>query len=97
VPYSEAVGDFDSNFRLDHYRANYPNLAWSEMTREDGLWAARLIAQYSDEQVRAAVDLARYRRREDAEYVCRTLRERRRKILDFYGLSPAAAGDRESP
>jgi hypothetical protein len=84
VQYSETVGYLDSNFRPDRYRPNYPNMAWAEMTREDGLWAARLIARYSEEQIKTAVDLARYSRAEDAEYVYRTLLERRKKILDFY-------------
>lgn len=87
-PYSEAVGYFDSNFRPNWYRPNYPNLAWAEMTREDALWAANLIARYSDAQVRAAVDLACYSHAEDADYVYRTLLERRKRILDFYGVKP---------
>jgi hypothetical protein len=86
--YSEAVGYFDSSFRPDQYRPNYPNMAWAEMTREDALWAANLIARYTDAQVRAAVDLACYSRAEDADFVCRTLLDRRKRILDFYGVKP---------
>ncbi len=94
--FSEAVGYFDSRFPVDRYRSNYPNLAWAEMTREDGLWAAGLIASYTGEQVRAAVDLARYTNPADADYVFRTLMERRRRILEFYGLAPQG-GSRPSP
>jgi len=84
--YSEAVGYFDSNFRPDRYRPNYPNMAWEEMTREDALWAAGLIARYTPEQIRTAVDLARYTRAEDADYVYKTLLARRQKILDYYNV-----------
>ena len=88
IPYSEAVGYFDSNVRPDRYKANYPNMAWRDMTPEDGLWAARLIARFSEAQIRAAVDLARYSRKEDADYIYRTLLARRKKILDHYELAP---------
>jgi hypothetical protein len=84
--YSSAVGYFDSNFRPDRYRPNYPNMAWAEMTREDALWAAGLIARYTPEQIRTAVDLARYSRTEDADYVYKTLLARRQKILDYYNV-----------
>ena len=84
--FSAAVGYFDSNFRPDRYRPNYPNMAWAEMTREDALWAAGLIARYTEEQIRTAVDLARYSRTEDADYVYKTLLERRKKILDYYQI-----------
>jgi len=84
--YSEAVGYFDSSFRPDRYRPNYPNMAWAEMTREDALWAAGLIGRYTEEQIRTAVDLARYTRTEDADYVYKTLLERRKKILDYYQI-----------
>jgi hypothetical protein len=82
--YSEAVGYFDGNFQPDRYRPNYPNMAWAEMTKEDGRWAAGIIASYSEEQIRTAVDLARYTRAADADYVYKTLLARRRKILDCY-------------
>ncbi|MDD5557012.1 MAG: hypothetical protein PHN82_07160 [bacterium] len=91
LPYSEAVGLFDANVDPDRYRANYPNMAWRAMTREDALWAAGLIARYSPGQVRTAVELARYARREDADHVFRTLMERRRRILDHYGAADACA------
>lgn len=84
--YSEAVGYFDDNFRPDRYRPNYPNMAWAEMTGEDGRWAAGVIAAYSPEQIRSAVDLARYTRPEDADYVYKTLLSRRQKILDYYNV-----------
>lgn len=86
--FSEAVGYFDSSFPVDRYRANYPNLAWAEMTREDGLWAAGLMAKYTDAQMRAIVGLAKYSRPEDADYVFNTLMARRKRILEFYGVKP---------
>jgi hypothetical protein len=86
VPYSEAVGVFDANFSPDRYKANYPNMAWREMTPGDGLWAARLIARFSEEQIRTAVELARYTHGEDTDYIYRTLLERRRTILDHYNI-----------
>jgi len=86
--YSEAVGFFDSNVSALRYRANYPNMAWMAMTREDGLWAARLLASYSEEQIRTVIDLASYTRKEDSDYIFRTLLERRTKILREFGLAP---------
>jgi hypothetical protein len=82
--YSEAVGYLDNNFRPDRYRPNYPNMAWAEMTEEDARWAAGVIAGYSDKQIRTAVDLARYARPEDADYVYKTLLARRQRIVDYY-------------
>lgn len=97
TPYSPAVGFFDGNVVASRYRANYPNMAWLAMTREDGLWAARLLARYREDQIRTAVDLARYTRREDADYVYTTLCERRRAILKEFGLGGGTSAPEGKP
>ena len=38
------------------WKANWPNQAWSRRTVRDDYWGAKLVASFSDAQIRAAVD-----------------------------------------
>jgi hypothetical protein len=66
------------------WRAGYPNPAFERMTTGDALWGARILARISDQHVRAAVAAARFSNPADAQYLERTLIERRNRILQHY-------------
>lgn len=54
------VGWLDNTlFDPGSWRPEYPNPAFSYLTAEDGLWGARLVMSFTDEQIRAAVRAAR--------------------------------------
>jgi hypothetical protein len=79
---AKAVGRFEGDF-FDPlaWRPEYPNPAFDNMRGDDAFWAARLVARFSDETIRAIVAKARYSESGAAEHIARTLGQRRDKVL----------------
>lgn len=77
--------DFDPEL----WRGEYPNPAYGRMTEGDGAWAARIIARFDDELVKAFVGVGKYDP-ESTRYLTETLIQRRDLILRRYlsRLSP---------
>ena len=77
-----SVGRFEGDF-FDpvKWRPEYPNPAFDNMRADDAFWAARLVAQFSDEPIRAIVAKARYSDPAATEYIATTLIARRDKVL----------------
>jgi hypothetical protein len=77
-----------------------PNCAFANCTDRDGYWAAKIISAFTDEQLAAICDEARYADPRAAPYVARVLAERRDIIArEFFGRVPpldffAWSGDR---
>jgi hypothetical protein len=89
-----AVGFFESKvFDPADWRPFLPNPAWDERTGRDVRWGARIVSGFSDEHIRAAVELGRYSDPRAAEYITRTLIERRDKIVARWLGSGAMAQD----
>lgn len=87
------VGNFESEFfRPDRWKPEYPNPAFERMRPEDAFWAARIVARFSDEAVRAAVATGRLGNPEAEAYLADTLIARRDKIVAHYfrALNPLA-------
>ena len=51
------------------------------MRADDAFWAARLVARFSDEAIRAIVAKARYSDPRAADHIAATLIKRRDKVL----------------
>jgi hypothetical protein len=86
-----SVGRFESaRFDPVKWKPEYPNPAFENMRPDDAFWAARLVARFSDEAIRAVVAKARYSEAAAAEYVAKTLIERRDKVLRTWltGVNP---------
>lgn len=81
---SPAVGYFGARVDAERWRPFYRNFAFEEATWDDNVWGARLLGQFSDEQIRTVVELAGYSNLGDAEYVAATLIARRDQILGYY-------------
>lgn len=65
------------------WQPGYPNPAFARMTELDGAWMARIVARFTDEHVRAAVDAAELS--EDlSKELTRLLNGRRDKVLRAY-------------
>lgn len=94
-----AIGHYRSyDFKPERYKFILPNPAFELMTHRDGYWGAKMVMSFSDEQIRAAVSTAQYSNPEAAEYLIRTIIERRDIIgqywfekmppLDFFAVEP---------
>jgi hypothetical protein len=77
-----AVGRFEGDFfEPVAWRPEYPNPAFENLRADDAFWAARLVAMFTDETIRAIVAKARYGERAAAEHITATLIKRRDKVL----------------
>ncbi len=56
-----AVGRLESSaFDPELWRPEYPNTAFDNMRPDDAFWAARIVSRFSDGDVRAIVEKAKY-------------------------------------
>lgn len=83
---SPAVGRFDARVDPRRFKNAFPNYAFREMRRSDAVWMARKLAQFTPEQIRAAVRAGRYSNKRDEDYLVKTLLERRDAICRIYGV-----------
>jgi hypothetical protein len=95
VKYPElpAVGHFEAAyFRPERWKPEYPNPAFDNMRADDAFWAARRLASFDDDLIRAAVKSARFSDPEADAYLAQTLITRRQKILRHWlnGVLPVA-------
>ncbi|HVJ26283.1 MAG TPA: hypothetical protein VM493_02035 [Vicinamibacterales bacterium] len=91
-PKLPAVGRFESTyFRPENWKPEYPNPAFRNARPEDRFWAARIIAQISDEAVKAIVATAKYSDPKSTEYMTETILARKAKVLNSWlnGSNPA--------
>jgi len=78
----KSVGRFEGrSFDPMEWRPEYPNPAFDNMRAEDAFWAARIIAKFSDADIRAIVSKAQYSDPRATDYITATLIERRNKVL----------------
>jgi len=81
----DEIGYFESKlFDPLEFKPLQPNSAFAYMTDRDAYWAAKIISAFTEEQLTAIVDEARYRNPDAARYMVRTLCERRDKIARCY-------------
>ena len=84
VSESPAIGYFDNRyFDPGKFKTQLPYYAFKDVTRADGFWAAKIIMNFSDEDIRTLVKTGQYTRPEDADLIAKTLIERR-DILGRY-------------
>ena len=82
--YSE-VGRIEADFfEPQAWKPNYPNVAFDQMLPEDAFWAAKILARFSNQAIRAVVATAQYADAEAESFLAETLIRRKEKILDYY-------------
>ncbi|MFH0986010.1 MAG: hypothetical protein V1882_10860 [Candidatus Omnitrophota bacterium] len=82
---SPAVGYFTNEvFDPGRYKTQFPYEAFRLVTRADGLWAAKLLKSFSDEDIRAMVKAGQYSDPKNEEVLVKILSERRDKIVLFW-------------
>jgi hypothetical protein len=92
-PGFETFGYFSArDFDPDTWRGEYPNPAFSRMTERDAAWAARIIARFTAEHVRAAVRSGDFSDPRHTAYLTNVLLMRQYILLRRYfsKLSPLA-------
>jgi hypothetical protein len=77
-----SVGRFESaSFDPEAWRPEYPNPAFENMRADDAFWAARIVSRFTDADIRAVVEKARYSDPRATEYITATLVERRNRVV----------------
>ena len=74
-------GDY---FEPEEWKPNYPNAAFDRMLPDDAFWAARIVARFSDQAIRAVVETAEYSNPAAADFLVEALVKRRDKIVEHY-------------
>jgi len=84
-PKYTGVGRFDSwSFDPLTWKPNYPNPAFLLMDNQDAFWAAKQIASFSDDEIRALVETGEYSDPRTTDWITRCLIERRDKIAQAW-------------
>lgn len=82
---SPAVGYLDNRyFNPERFKTELPHYAFKDLTRADGFWAAKIIMSFSNEDIEAMVKAGELSQSEDAEYLKKTLTERRDLIGRYW-------------
>jgi hypothetical protein len=80
-----AVGRFEGHsFDPATWKPRVPTAAFLQARADDNFWAARRVAAFNDEMIRAIVQTGQYSRPEDARLLTDVLIQRRDKILKHY-------------
>jgi hypothetical protein len=73
------------------WRPEYPNVAFDNMRPDDGFWAARIVARFTDEMIGAVAKKAQYSDPRATDYMTQVLIARRDKVVATWlnGVCPA--------
>lgn len=90
---SPAVGYFDNRyFEPGEFKLQLPYYAFKNLSRADAFWASKIIAAFTDDEIRAMVQAGKYSDRADEDTIVRILAERR-DIIAKYWFSQSAPLD----
>lgn len=91
---SPAVGRFSTKFfNPINWKQNFPLEAFESMTDRDAFWAAKIIARFTPEHIRAAVESAEYSNPKDSEYLIGQLLQRQQMIVEAYSKRGIGIGN----
>ena len=80
-----SVGKFEGKvFDPRKWRPQTPTMAYMEMRDDDAFWAARRVAAFTDDMIRAAVHTGEFSDPEAEKYLADVLIQRRDKIKSTY-------------
>ncbi len=84
-PQFAEVGRIEADFFEPHtWKPEYPNPAFDRMLPDDAFWAAKIIARFSDEAIRAIVHRGIYLNSESERFLADIIIERRDKVVAHY-------------
>jgi hypothetical protein len=80
-----SVGNFDNReFNPGKWKAQLPVYAYKELTSADAFWAAKILKQFSDDDIKTLVEVGEYTNKETATYLAKILSERRDLIARYW-------------
>jgi hypothetical protein len=80
-----SIGYIESGrFQPQRWKANFPIVAFENMSTADGYWGAKIVMSFTDEQIRAAVSAGEYSDPRAAEYLAQVLMDRRDRIGRYW-------------
>jgi len=85
------IGRLEADFfQPQRWKPEYPNPAFRRMTMEDAFWAARIVARFDDERLRAVIATGQYADPGAERLLGNLVIARRDKVLGYYlrQLSP---------
>jgi hypothetical protein len=82
--YAEAGRIEADFFEPANWKPEYPNPAFDRMLADDGFWAAKIVARFSDEAIRAIVATGDYLSDDAEEFLARIIARRRDKVVFHY-------------
>ena len=81
----ESVGKFEGKeFDPRKWRPQTATLAYMELRDDDAFWAARRVAAFTDEMIRAVVNTGQFSNAADEKYLADVLIQRRDRIKSIY-------------
>lgn len=82
---SPAIGYFDNRyFDPGKFKAQLPHFAFKDVTRADGLWAAKIIMAFTNEDIQALVKAGQFSDPKDLDTLSQILIERRDLIGRYW-------------
>lgn len=83
-PEHAEIGRIEADFfDPQRWKPEYPNPAFDRMRGEDAFWAAKIVARFTDEAVRAIVATGDFRSRDSERALADILIRRRDKVIDY--------------
>lgn len=84
-PHYAEVGRIEAEFfEPRKWKPEYPNPAFDRMLADDAFWAAKIVARFADDAIRAIVQTGDYLSSDAARYLADTLIQRRDKVVSYY-------------
>jgi len=84
-PQYAEIGRIESDFfQPEKWKPEYPNAAFERMLPDDAFWAAKIVAQFSDEAIRGIVHRGDYLDPEAERFLADTIIRRRDKVVARY-------------
>jgi len=84
-PQYAEIGRIESDFfQPEKWKPEYPNAAFERMLPDDAFWAAKIVAQFSDEAIRGIVHRGDYLDPEAERFLADTIIRRRDKVVAHY-------------
>jgi hypothetical protein len=71
-------------FNPPNWKQNFPLVAFENMTDQDGYWAAKIVASFTNEQIAAAVETGELSDPAAARYLTEQIIKRRERIKQYY-------------
>ena len=84
-PIHPSLGFIDgASFDPAKWKSNYPIASFENLTDRDGYWAAKIVAAFTDDQLRAIIRAGEYSDPKAEEILLEVLRQRRDRIAQYW-------------